>query len=1021
MRIQHNIPAMSAYRNYTNNNSALAKNLEKLSSGYKINRAGDDAAGLAISEKMRAQISGLEQAQANAKDGISLVQTAEGALTEVHDMLNRMVTLAEQSANGTYDNETDRTQLQKELDQLRTEIDRIADSANFNGIKLLDGSLDSSNTGEATVTQEVVKAEEHYGLILSNLAKDPTGEVGNATVLHADAPNNQATQTSFSVDLHNYELYGNEGDTATFKVGNQEYTLTFDSIVGSSNVVGSNLKPNTKITGQDLATAISNAFNSGNKLINGQAFTLQANGSKLTFTQAAQPQSASEEVSANMEVTLQLNRQQVEGATEMNYTLNSGEKTQLTNGGSVMYINSTKVQLTDTDSDGTWTGTVGNFDVSYDSSKGKLTVKNINGGVENASVKIGGSLSNTTLTAQTTADGTAATAGQVSFTIDEAGATASGFNITIYDGSGNACTINKGSSGSATTISADTSVAATAGYTVKVGDYTYDLEYNADTGAVTLSCTDPKANGQPIHLINTNATISGTKALTGKDFTDGRYELEMSDTTGVTVTLGGQQFSVSGATSTFAKTIESDGVQFDVSYDEDNDKLVLTAKDPDVDLSSKTISIEWSNANAASVANDVSSVSGGMDGTQGTAAFNATTFMNAVKGGDTEVKLFINGEYYSYDQIKAGEADTNEYRFKFEGNSLIATTIDKGDQSTSPTPYVIADAYEEKELKGQMTPSEASGTESGTWNVKTTENVQGKASSSDVLASTKFQLTKAMVTDEGTLTIGEQIYTFKVGKDSKATGDNVIDLSDLEADSANLVQEAAQRLTYYCKNGQNNFFTVGDSKDDKGNVWISLHEKSGADGKSALTKDRKEKLDSYEEFDKLVSYKPAKDTVIDNVDNSTATGKAGKALTLQIGDTAEDFNQLKVDIMDCHVGAMGEIDKATGKVAKGRSIKDINIGTQDGAQEAVDVIRAAINYVSDVRGTLGATQNRLDHTMNNLAVMEENIQDAESTIRDVDVAKEMMEYTKNNILVQSAQAMLAQANQLPQGVLQLLQ
>ena len=146
MRIQHNIMAMNAYRNYTNNTSALSKNLEKLSSGYKINRAGDDAAGLAISEKMRAQITGLETAQKNAKDGISLVQTAEGALTEVHDMLNRMYELAEQSANGTFEDGTDRTQLQKEVDQLKSEIDRIADSANFNGIKLLDGSMKTGTT-----------------------------------------------------------------------------------------------------------------------------------------------------------------------------------------------------------------------------------------------------------------------------------------------------------------------------------------------------------------------------------------------------------------------------------------------------------------------------------------------------------------------------------------------------------------------------------------------------------------------------------------------------------------------------------------------------------------------------------------------------------------------------------------------------------------------------------------------------------------------------------------------------------
>ena len=174
MRIQHNIMAMNAYRNYTNNTSALSKNLEKLSSGYKINRAGDDAAGLAISEKMRAQITGLDVAQKNAKDGISLVQTAEGALTEVHDMLNRMVELANQSANGTYENETDRLQLQKEIEQLNDEINRIADSANFNGIQLLDGSLsDGGMVGGVAGAAGAVSLETELGgaeLIIKDVA-----------------------------------------------------------------------------------------------------------------------------------------------------------------------------------------------------------------------------------------------------------------------------------------------------------------------------------------------------------------------------------------------------------------------------------------------------------------------------------------------------------------------------------------------------------------------------------------------------------------------------------------------------------------------------------------------------------------------------------------------------------------------------------------------------------------------------------------------------------------------------------
>ena len=150
MRIQHNITALNAHRNLSNNNSFVGKNLEKLSSGYKINRAGDDAAGLAISEKMRAQITGLETAQKNAQDGVSLVQTAEGALTEVHSMLNRMVALATQSANGTYST-ANRNEMQKEIIQLRDEIDRIGDSSNFNGMKLFakSGAI-TLNVGETS-------------------------------------------------------------------------------------------------------------------------------------------------------------------------------------------------------------------------------------------------------------------------------------------------------------------------------------------------------------------------------------------------------------------------------------------------------------------------------------------------------------------------------------------------------------------------------------------------------------------------------------------------------------------------------------------------------------------------------------------------------------------------------------------------------------------------------------------------------------------------------------------------------
>ena len=137
MVIQHNIAAINSYRNLGTNQSALNKNLEKLSSGYKINRAGDNAAGLAISESMRSQINGLNQAAANANDAIGLIQTAEGALTEVHSMLQRMTTLATQAANGTY-NSVARGNIQSEMNELMAEIDRVANNTDFNGIKPLE-------------------------------------------------------------------------------------------------------------------------------------------------------------------------------------------------------------------------------------------------------------------------------------------------------------------------------------------------------------------------------------------------------------------------------------------------------------------------------------------------------------------------------------------------------------------------------------------------------------------------------------------------------------------------------------------------------------------------------------------------------------------------------------------------------------------------------------------------------------------------------------------------------------------
>ena len=197
MRIQHNITALNAHRNLTNNNSSVGKSLEKLSSGYRINRAGDDAAGLAISEKMRAQITGLATAQKNANDGISLVQTAEGALTEVHSMLNRMVELATQSANGTYST-ANRQEMQKEIKRLNEEIDRISNTANFNGTKLFTSAqakADAANGGNATVAKTKITLHVGDSHEIANQLKVTFQSMSSKTLgLHTTKPD-------FSKDL----------------------------------------------------------------------------------------------------------------------------------------------------------------------------------------------------------------------------------------------------------------------------------------------------------------------------------------------------------------------------------------------------------------------------------------------------------------------------------------------------------------------------------------------------------------------------------------------------------------------------------------------------------------------------------------------------------------------------------------------------------------------------------------------------------------------------------------------------
>lgn len=245
MVVQHNLTAINANRYFGINNTKLSKSLEKLSSGYAINRAGDNAAGLAVSEKMRAQISGINQGVKNAQDGISMVQTFEGALTETDSILQRMRTLATQSANGTYQDDVDREAIQLEFDQLNDELNQIADT-DFNGVVVLNG-------GEMADGLKAVNGEFNYadakrdaqqvgsaGGFVTNISKDMTDAEAKAlkaetvTFTAAVGDDGKVTWTASAGNLNG--TVGTE-DNGGFSYANAKVHVDSSKIVAGDTIV----------------------------------------------------------------------------------------------------------------------------------------------------------------------------------------------------------------------------------------------------------------------------------------------------------------------------------------------------------------------------------------------------------------------------------------------------------------------------------------------------------------------------------------------------------------------------------------------------------------------------------------------------------------------------------------------------------------------------------------------------------------------------------------------------------------
>ena len=273
MVVQHNLRAMNSNRMLGLTNATQSKSTEKLSSGYKINRAADDAAGLSISEKMRRQIRGLSQASLNAQEGISMVQAAEGALTEVHDMLQRMGELAVKAETGTL-TDTDRGYIDQEIAQLKTEITRISDNTSFNEKKLLDGSLKKNGAVEAVNIQVDAEASKYISFSIEDMDAAALGLTCNAQSVGSVAdPDNLAGAAGLNAQVKAaITVVSNQRSMLGAVQNRLEHTVN-----NLDNVVENTTAAESQIRDTDMAAEMVKYSNNNILAQAGQAMLAQSN------------------------------------------------------------------------------------------------------------------------------------------------------------------------------------------------------------------------------------------------------------------------------------------------------------------------------------------------------------------------------------------------------------------------------------------------------------------------------------------------------------------------------------------------------------------------------------------------------------------------------------------------------------------------------------------------------------------------------------------------------------------------
>jgi flagellin len=914
MRINTNLTALNTYTQYTKNQTKVSSAVAKLSSGYAINSAADDAAGLAISEKMRAQIRGLNKASSNAQDAISLVQTAEGSLDSSTQILQRMRELAVQSSSDTNNNAIDRTSLQDEFSQLQTEINDISSKSTYNKKNLLDGSLSSqtksvsnqtlANTGMTVSVGNASAGAYNFSVTTKQETAAVTGVKPTSADVTVDSDGYFTSASTASVDSNakaSAQLNGNYTITASYSSDNHTMTVnakgdnnqTFTATLSSDTLGALTSSKSLSINFQSDAT---NSSNDGFTL-NMTLKNTTSNSPENYTTLASEISKAAASVSGGVTE---------KAATYGSYAnLTGSTSVKLLSGQSaVTFDNGVTVHFSQLTSGDVSTTNKGTADITGYSV--------VNPSANNAKAAFGtGTVGGKTVSAatMTLSDPNDVIAdGNYSITSDATG------KLTLTDADGNAYT------------AATQTVANGAGSTAADYAYTFtsttdssktftgklNLTLGANVGATSAIAFSGTMTGTAGYAMATvagggTATLSNIALADDSTLADGALSISSKedDTTGYTT------FTASdGKGNAYAASVKTSALTASANDGSATNKLTFIAK----------------NGGAAGFTADLTTVK------------SAAAAVKFATTDTPQITTNITGAGHNYATVFGNASD---------GLNIAKTNLDASTAFDGAT---------------------SSAGVSGTWS--------GFSTSSTGVAAGKMTITAANTTNlpGGAVTF---YATDSAGKTYKTDGTALS--SDVLSTTANGTKTNALVFT--------------DTSDSSNTFTMTLDTKNNGNTDNFINSDTTGTMINVQ-----------KNLTASTTSNFDVDAKTNAGLTFQVGANEGDTMTINIDKMDSdYLG-----------------VSSASVATQAQAEEAVTSVDNAINQVSSQRAYLGAVQNRLTYKIDNLGTSSENLTSAESQIRDVDMAKEMTEFTNANILSQASTAMLAQANSLPQNVLSLI-